>query len=134
MTTENLPYIMKMTLGDWSADGHGKTDVHNLRSNRTPEEIGRAYQEAVRRTGIKFDDVVADGYEDRSYPQDAFRDLGCPPELCGEHYVEDCDHYIQLFGWFCSLALPDLILQHVEDEIPELIWKFGAPHMGYGLF
>ena len=59
---------MYLVLGDWSDDGHGKTEKICLEFNKTVEEIQQAYKDSCKLTGINFHS--ADGlcveYEDNS--------------------------------------------------------------------
>jgi phosphopantothenoylcysteine synthetase/decarboxylase len=52
-------------MGDWSSDGHGKTDNLVIKSNLTVAEINEAYKRGTKIVGFDFCDEVAKEYEDR---------------------------------------------------------------------
>lgn len=147
MNNTKLPFLMCVTLGDYSYDGHSRTDKCLLRSNYSAEDVAKAYCLAVEKTGIDFAARVASEFEDKTYPMQEFKALGCPEDLLTEDEtddwsygkVQDNDHYLALFGWFCSLAEPDLILEGCEQEVPDLVSVVQkasgrSSHMGYGLY
>lgn len=41
-------------IGDWSSDGHGKSDTVLLESNKTVREIQEAYKKSCKLTGLSF--------------------------------------------------------------------------------
>ena len=61
-----LIYITTLVAGDWSDDGHGKTDMAVIRSNLDSEQIGEAYEAGSKKLGFNFIDEVAADYEDSS--------------------------------------------------------------------
>jgi hypothetical protein len=143
-----LPYTFKYTIGDWSDDGHGKTDVLQIRSNHTIEKITEAYNKSRKTTGIDFVYEVASDYQDRTYPVEKFLDLGLDRDTaCWENDPDDdpeewtcgyTDHYLLLMTWFCKLSLPDLIMESVEvprgQDLAFTIHAVQSAHHGYGLF
>jgi hypothetical protein len=59
-----------LVLGDWSDDGHGKTDIQIIRSNLDHKALLKAYNKGSKKLGFNFiDDDCAD-YEDGSLPRD----------------------------------------------------------------
>jgi len=57
----------KLILGDWSDDGHGKTETFIVESNKPVDEAREAYFEAVKKTGIDFGEQVCRDYEDNTW-------------------------------------------------------------------
>lgn len=47
---------MYLVLGDWSSDGHGKSEKVLVESNKTVKEIQDAYKASCRLTGVSFND------------------------------------------------------------------------------
>lgn len=146
---EKLPYQMRYTIGDYSDDGHGKTDVLSIAASHPFEEIKKAYAKSVQSTGIDFIDVVACGYENRTYPLKKFMELGLDQETANfENFGDSQDqsseigaitspeHYLLLITWFCKLSLPDLVIEEVESSTPDFqsIGIAGYEQHGYGLF
>lgn len=138
-----MEHKMKLTIGDWSWDGHGLTEVKFLRSSHSREEIADAYKTSCKSTEIDFAAECASEYEDQSFPAEKFLELGCNRDVLrhdnsdeedvSEWNINDADHMFNLLVWFCQLSLPDLKLEAVMDEIPELVHDVGNG-LGYGLF
>ena len=62
-------YKMYLVLGDWSDDGHGKTDKILLESNKPVEEVQEAYRNSCKLMKIDFhdhDDGICVNYEQNS--------------------------------------------------------------------
>lgn len=45
---------MKWVIGDWSDDGHGKSDEYHVETTATVEEVQRAYWDSCILTGVSF--------------------------------------------------------------------------------
>ena len=45
---------VKLTIGDWSDDGHGKSKEIIYESNKSIEEIQQAYKDSCKLTGLQF--------------------------------------------------------------------------------
>lgn len=56
--------LIKVVLGDWSDDGHGKTSTFIINSNRDTSNIEKAYKKGVAVLGFDFERKVAYTYED----------------------------------------------------------------------
>lgn len=59
-----------VTLGDWSDDGHGKTNDFVISSDSTYEEITEAYKRGEKELGIKFVKNYCSDYEDNTIDVD----------------------------------------------------------------
>lgn len=130
----------KITLGDWSDDGHGKTQVFILETNAlTIEEVREAYFKAIEITKFDFSSKVCSKYEER-YPKESvverLKDIGIeiPPE-----YWETDDLLTALIK-FIQIGEPVLTFTIVKDAIPSFeFYGFDEKErhiggIGYGLF
>ena len=45
---------VKLTIGDWSNDGHGNSEIYVYESNKTVKEIQKAYMDSCNKTGLSF--------------------------------------------------------------------------------
>lgn len=54
---------INLVVGDWSDDGHGKTDTITITSNFTMEQIEQAYKDGRGLVGVNLSNVCND-YED----------------------------------------------------------------------
>lgn len=161
--TSNLQAMHKMyiVLGDWSCDGHEKSDTVLIETNVTVEELRAAYLQSVATTGFDFSEELASDYEDGSAPIYRLRELGCPSSILDQliennygcslqeaiaaNYIEDFqepegtfthDTYIATLMWFISLSLPDLHWTSIDDTIPKFNGWWGPLNisLGYGLY
>jgi hypothetical protein len=64
--SNKLTNVTTLVAGDWSGDGHSRTDTTVIRSNLTSEQIGEAYEAGSKKLGFNFIDEVAVDYEDNS--------------------------------------------------------------------
>ncbi len=162
-------YRMKLVLGDWSDDGHGKSDIILLTSNYPVEKVQQAYRDACKLTGVAFsaDEYlkppikevkhrVATNYEERLMSHEVFIELskfgfaeflksinnGClddfkVDEEDGCFSIEIVDNYTEIWTWFVTLSLPDLILKKIPDDLVPAIngyWGNLNVQFGYGLY
>ena len=44
---------VKLVIGDWSGDGHGQSEEFVFETNKTVEEIGQAYKDSCKLTGLQ---------------------------------------------------------------------------------
>jgi len=124
-----------VVIGDWSGDGHDRSEKFLFMSNKTVEEMQQAYKDSCKLTGIQFNHnenytdhkngygnwwQVCTEYEDGTIKKDALEVLkehGCKPELFMDSYDDDDDDddftYLdpegiaRLIVWFIGLSLPD---------------------------
>ena len=136
---------MYLVLGDWSNDGHGRSDKVLVSSNKTVNEIQDAYKASCRLTGVSFnhnDDFterqrgynekkkyhIATDYEQGLDVSDeakqALEDAGFDVEkhfafgMDEEGYqIEDNDViFLHLWTEFVKLSLPDLIINKIIED------------------
>lgn len=136
---------MHLVLGDWSNDGHGRSDKVLVESNKTVKEIQDAYKASCKLTGVSFnhnDDftgrkrdykekekyLIASEYGQGFYVSDeakqALRDAGFDVEkhfafgMDEEGYQIEDNDVIFLYIWteFVKLSLPDLIMKKIPED------------------
>jgi len=151
---------MYLVLGDWSEDGHGKSNKILVEVNKTVEEVQNAYKNSCKLTGISFNHdedytetdrhwEIADKYRIAvEYERFDLTDevievltkFNCPKDII-ENYKEEAyeNNYIALWFWFVSLSLSDIeySIGSVKDDIPCIngYWdKNLNVGFGYGLY
>lgn len=123
----------KIVVGDWSDDGHGKTEtfIYEVDCNNK-EVLFKAFQRNIRTIG--FDPAsVCDEYEDYEWPEDVVSRLEELGFDCGEQMAEDYANMLMFFFTYGTLFTYSLIS---EDEMPTLIGDYDAVtnnHYGYGI-
>lgn len=149
---------MYLVLGDWSNDGHGKSDKILLESNLPVDVVQKAYKDSCKMTGVSFnhdggdenftgikrdyqdskDFNICTEYEDCLIPMKAL-------EILKQHgwnknnednYIGEKD-FIKLWIWFVQIANPAIRLKVVKDDIPVIngYWnKELNVQFGYGLY
>lgn len=56
-----MSYIYSLPIGDWSDDGHGKTQIFNVHTNVPKDQMVKSYRATVEKTGIAFDSDLKPG-------------------------------------------------------------------------
>ncbi len=149
---------MYLVLGDWSDDGHGKTDKVLYKVNHTVEKVQQAYKDSCRLTGISFnhnEDYTSRGrklLDSKDYQicteyqrpdlskevMNVLEKFKCPlvKNLKASEFFVD-DMFADLWWWFVSLSLNDLQWEEIEDETPVIngYWNKNLNvQFGYGLY
>jgi hypothetical protein len=65
-------YTINLVIGDWSHDGHGKSDHFTIESNLTTKEMNQAYKSGSIILGFDFVKTVARDYEDNMLRGEAY--------------------------------------------------------------
>ena len=151
---------MYFVLGDWSDDGHGKSDKILVDVNKTVEEVQNAYKQSCKLTGISFngnEDYTESGrgweevdkyriaveYENYNLSKEVLHVLlkfECPIEIFKNYQEEAYDRtYTALWFWFVKLSLPGLEYKIIKDDngIPCIngYWSKNLNDtFGYGLY
>lgn len=150
-----LPHVFKMTVGDWSDDGHGKTETFFVSSNKPFKNVISAYRKAkvavvpssifndFEESSLSSEDYLRmfdDGYDmlvDFNEPKErARRAKQLPSETwqdildCPQIEPVDLVYYII---WCCQRGDPKLKFS-VDSDIKDLFGYYGASSVGYGLF
>tara|TARA_R110000787_G_scaffold44901_7_gene109822 strand:+ start:3411 stop:3875 length:465 start_codon:yes stop_codon:yes gene_type:complete len=152
---------MKLVLGDWSDDGHGKSREVVYEVNATVFEVQEAYKESCKLTKIEFnhnenyvgdkasfaerrDRAIGTEYENpyvSENTKEILEGYGIAMSNFTEIYQGDTTYYLSdyegLWWAFVALSLPTIIVQQVEDNIPCIngYWDDNLNvQFGYGLF
>lgn len=142
--------IFKLDLGDWSDDGHGKTETFYIQTDATLEEIQLAYVAGCNTHGICMHASSSDSWvRDRRYVvdrskitlqlPDGYQEF-VPEDLCEEisartnlNFTGDPESYRDLFLWLVMGQLPSKTFTVLE--IPSVLHSgTGNFSMGYNLF
>ena len=127
---------VKLTIGDWSQDGHNQYDVSVFESNKTVKEIQEAYKESCKKTGLSFNHnedytglglgygterQIATEYEESELSELADEIL-TSFGIDTSEYNEDTspDNFEKLLIDFIKLSLPDLELEEASFKKSEL--------------
>lgn len=150
-----MEYKFELSVGDWSNDGHGKTESFVVESNKEVEEIREAYFQACDELGFSLDGsykktkaTPCSEYEEYSMgieTIESLREFGLEiTESQEEEWTED---YVETED-MCDLVLAIIMKQDesVElrriprDDMPTLHFygydekKRHIGYFGYGLF
>lgn len=125
-------------VGDWSGDGHDKTEDVWIDSNKTIQEIKDAYDKSCELTKLTFEEKngfygIADNYEDNELSDEVieiFTKFNCPllERVKNENNFLYPEIFAEIWFWFVSLSLPDFEYKVVRDNTPTI------RGYGYGLF
>lgn len=133
-----LGKLVTLTVGDWAADGHGRTHRVTIRTNLSAPELQRAYVEGTKIVGFDLKEKVARDYEDNSFPKQYFSkliELGLPADdIFGDvpeeelfEYGLDYDTYWMVWLFIAKLGAPRLAYRQVLEGSNVNVG-------GYGLF
>lgn len=64
MKDVGLEHTVSLRLGDWSDDGHGKTEIRTIKTNLTCKDLAKAYDEGVKKVGFDLEEETARDYEE----------------------------------------------------------------------
>lgn len=137
MQNQKTENIINLIVGDWSGDGHGKTDTVTIKCNLTAKQVEAAYDKGARSSGFDPSSYVCVEYEERKiYEEDLekLRDLGYDVEA---HLgITEHDDEVELdVDAFCEIYM---FVAYLGDK--SIVWEFENPlssniHVGgYGLF
>ena len=144
MSTKNT---INLVLGDWSDDGHGKTETIVISTNLSKEEIEKGYKAGTKKVKKDFIKNYCSEYESNSMPfKDAklFEKHGISFVGCETYEGEDYDpHYpydpdAENFIIFDCSQFASIYLQIVKLGNPEFTYEIVTNSDikidGYGLF
>lgn len=63
--------IVRVVLGDWSDDGHGKTETYVIKTNLSGKELEKAFKAGVKKSGFDITEHCGDN-EDYAIPDDLY--------------------------------------------------------------
>lgn len=141
-------YQFKLVIGDWSGDGHSRSESYLVRSNYPVEQVREAHFLIKEKTGIDIERICSE-YQDSDIDKNVITKL---LSLGFQFEYDDVESPTQndiLFGakemaklWVFLLqkADPNLSLEIIDFDIPTLhFWGVDklSRHIGfvgYGLF
>jgi hypothetical protein len=62
---------IEIVVGDWSADGHGRTETVVITTDYTAKEVEKAFNAGVKKTGFNIQEHCQE-YEDNAVPNDLY--------------------------------------------------------------
>ncbi len=68
-------YTINIVVGDWSDDGHGKTETFVFECSHSPEDVQTAHTKGITAEQHKVIDTIAEEYEDQTLTEDHIRVL-----------------------------------------------------------
>ena len=139
----------KLDVGDPSGDGHSQSDYYIIKSNKTMEEVGDAYNKSCLSTGLVFTSktpIIVEGkelkYGDSEYysrmicaeyeqynPSNLARDILKGMGIVDTVINGSAYKLTILFLEFIKLSLPDFEYEILINDVPSLELT-----IGYGLF
>lgn len=154
--------LVKLTIGDWSEDGHSQYDEFVYTSNKSLKEIQDAYKQSCKKTGVQFNhntnytglemDWQHPEYDDRHICTEylsstisklAYDILSSFFEL-DKDFMEciDVEQFVVLITNFIKISLPDWEIKEAAFKKSELRnvpaingWWGDLNHgFGYGLY
>ena len=152
---------LDVVLGDWSVDGHGKSEKYPILVNMPTEDIQNAYKASCKKLGISFNHNEDFTETKRNYQEAEKYRICCEYEnnlvhkevmtILAQHHCDlveeicendgyiDKDLFVMLLMWFIQQSLPDLKWEKVQEknQIPVLngYWdKNLNVQFGYGLY
>ncbi len=138
MTAIKKKHTIKLTVGDWSHDGHGMSNSYNIECNLSSKQVETAYNKASKTLGFDFI-TLFDEYECCSLEGKFARkllDSGFKDPEFQKSYNDDpkdtsysvySDVYVKIYMWIAKLSNGTLEYKFVDSK-NEL--QIG----GYGLF
>lgn len=151
-----MEHTFKLPIGDWSGDGHGKTEDFVIKSNTPIQGVREAYFSACDKIGFTLDGHDAKTpcgeYEESTVPVERFEEMGIHEldtykewieEYKEDGQVEDIDtsEFAQMVLDFIMIHNPEVELNIVPaEEMPTFQWyghdekKRHIGFFGYGLF
>ena len=133
-----MSYTFKISIGDWSDDGHGKSKDFFFKSNKKIKLVREAYFAAKEKYPTLCPEDFCSDYEDSTVPDEVVeqaKKLGyeIDPE---DFWVDDMANFT---AWFIMLGDPELKLT-IKPEVKTLAFygndekKRHISFIGYGLF
>jgi len=113
---------MYLVLGDWSDDGHGKSDKILVNVSHNVEQVRKAYEKSCKTLGFDIGEVCSD-YEENTVSEkvmDILKTLNYPgyQSLMDEDSCLDIDTYVDLWFWVIGLCINDFKWSVAGDVIP----------------
>jgi hypothetical protein len=133
---------LKLRIGDYSGDGHEKSETFYFLSNRTSSEIKEIIEKSNQLTGIDFEHLFSD-YEQYNLTEEEIStleekgiDFSKVIKYFYDSFTKERDEYgfstddaVNLFMEYLKLSDSELIINLTNDDYQEIDISFG-----YGLF
>ena len=111
----DLPHMINLVMGDWSGDGHSKTETVTILSNIDKRALEKAYKAGAKKTGVDFENEVAEEYEDNTISAEVVEKLA-KHGFKIEDYSEDEDPSDGTYGlWTDGYSLAWLFVAQVGN-------------------
>lgn len=129
---EQMTYTLNLILGDWSHDGHEKTETITIKTNLSKEQIKSAYIKGSNLIGVDLIDEVAAEYEDSTLSLEyleKFKKAGFEPNedmFYKGFYELDTEEYTNLYFFVLKKGNENFEYEIIENEDIDI--------GGYGLF
>lgn len=139
-----LPYLLDLEIGDWSRDGHEKSETIVIASNLDSDAIMKAYKAGAKKIGVDCMKEVCAEYEDNKLSEAHWR-LYIAAGICTPPFdwVSDAADDPQTgdgIDWIDYEAYTDLFLLTVLCGNPKFRFVYpvraakSMPIGGYGVF
>lgn len=137
-------YQIRLTIGDWSDDGHGRTKDFIMNSNMPVEAVREAHFKIRKATGIDIENICSEYEEDEIDKEtvEILKDMGFKfsnTTGMGDG-ITNPEEMAKLWVFLLQKADPSLELELQNDNIPNLhFYGFDEKGrhiscVGYGLF
>ena len=137
------PYQFIMSIGDWSEDGHGKSEDFLVTANKPVQNVREAHYLIKEKTDIDIESLCSE-YEDNVVPDDIAEQLlerGFQLERLAGTWVLTPALMASLWAYLLCEADPELKLRIQEPPQIETLHFYGKDEkgrhisqVGYGLF
>jgi hypothetical protein len=130
--------LFKITLGDWSGDGHNETHLIILETEDSVDDIKRAFREFCE-TKLDLRDFCSD-YEDNKIPLSELEKAGITKDILTSNKIVDDDEWsfskdqVLFNRWSYSLLILYIFNNILGFTVRELRIRDFGESMGYGLF
>ena len=117
-----------VTIGDWSDDGHGKTDTHLINSSLSKDDMEKAYKAGCEVIGFDMVDSLCEEYEQGSVEKEtveAFASSGLDLLALADKWdrEEYAEHgglsvrglWVAMWLHVCRLGAADLVAFHIAE-------------------
>ena len=130
-----MPTTIRLVVGDWSGDGHDKTDGFIFRTNWPKESAIKAYTKGAKILGFDLHSDYCNGYQDSGIPEEAIATLEKNGLLDREkdEWYEDEGYLIGPTMW-ATLYMRVAQLGEPNFTFKESVSKSEINVGGYGLY
>lgn len=127
---------VKISIGDWSKDGHNQYEEFVFESNKTVQQIRQAYKDSCELTGLSFNDNENYTGLDLGYSTDRqiatnygeYKLSNLAKEVLTKFNIDyskyedngEPEIFLNLLVDFIKLSLPDLLLEEASFKKSEL--------------